>query len=169
MGALITRMSISILLVHQEAIYAPTTIQGAAYCLISSSLPTSALLFSLPQAASTMSPTCHVTVTAASPSSNFQLIFDAALKAYEKKTKRDLLAHPLASQLQTCDTLGSILTVLQSQVDDVDQARRSDERLTRWLSPTVNVILAFSDALCEGVSLVCLKGIFWDYSLRLII
>jgi hypothetical protein len=113
-------------------------------------------------AASTMSSR----VTTTPPSSNFQSIFNAALKTYEKQTKRDLLSHPLASQLQTCDSLSSILAVLQGQVDDVDQARKRDERLTRWLGPTVNVLLAFSDTLGEGVSLVSLKVIsFCDNAL----
>lgn len=89
-----------------------------------------------------------------STSSNFQLIFNTALKAYEKKTKRDLLAHPLASQLQACDGPGSILAVLQGQVDALDQAQKSDERLTKWLSPTVNVLSAFSNTLGDGISLV---------------
>ena len=102
------------------------------------------------------STTPHVTPT--SPSSNFQSIFSTALKAYEKQTKKDLLAHPLASQLQTCNSPASILAVLQGQVNDIDQARKSDERLTKWLGPIINVLLAFSDALGEGVSLVCLKG-----------
>ena len=93
-------------------------------------------------------------ITATSPTSNFQSIFNTALQVYEMKTKKDLLAHPLASQLQACDTPGSILTVLQDQVDDIDQARKSDERLTRWLSPTVNVLLAFSGILGEGIGLV---------------
>ncbi|KAH9023652.1 hypothetical protein EDB84DRAFT_470111 [Lactarius hengduanensis] len=93
-------------------------------------------------------------VTTPLPSPDFQSIFSTALKAYEKQTKRDLLTHPLASQLQTCDSLGSILSVLQSQVDNLDQARKCDEKLTRWLSPTVNVLLAFSTTLGEGVSLV---------------
>ena len=101
----------------------------------------------------TMSLTFPVNATPSS-SSNFQSIFDTALKAYEKQTKRDLLAHPLASQLQTCDSPGSILAVLKGQVDNLDQARKSDERLTKWLSPTVNVLLAFSATLGEGVSLV---------------
>jgi hypothetical protein len=100
-----------------------------------------------------------------SSSSNFQLIFETALKAYEKKTKRDLLAHPLASKLQTCNSLGSILAVLQGQVDDIDQARKTDERLTKWLGPMVNVLLAFSGTLSEGVSLVRLNVIlFWDHA-----
>ncbi|KAH9061872.1 hypothetical protein EDB87DRAFT_1609873 [Lactarius vividus] len=99
-----------------------------------------------------MSSTLNLTTT--SPQSDFQLIFSTALKAYEKQTKRDLLAHPLASQLENCETLDSILSVLQSQVNDLDQARKSDERLTKWLGPTVNVLLAFSATLGEGVGLV---------------
>ena len=80
------------------------------------------------------------------------------MKAYEKRTKKDLLLHPLASQLQACDSPTSILAVLQGQVEDLDQARKGDERLTKWLSPTVNVLLTFSDTLGEGVSLVRVQG-----------
>ena len=96
-------------------------------------------------------------VLATSSSSNFQLILYTALKDYEKKTKKDLLAHPLVSQLQTCDSPASILAVLQGQVDDLDQARKSDERLTKWLSPTVNVLLTFSATIGGGVSLVRIR------------
>jgi hypothetical protein len=94
--------------------------------------------------------------TAAS-SSNFQLIFNNALKTYEKHTKKDLLAHPLAVHLQACDSPGAILTVLQDQVKESDHSRSQDDRLTRWLDPTVNVLLAFSATLGEGVGLVSLK------------
>ncbi|KAN0140663.1 hypothetical protein V8E53_001490 [Lactarius tabidus] len=89
-----------------------------------------------------------------SSSSDFQEIFSAAVKAYEKRTQKDLLNHPLASQLQACDTPASILAVLQGQVDDLDHAQKTDERLTRWLGPTIDVLLAFSDTIGEGVSLV---------------
>ena len=92
-----------------------------------------------------------------SSSSNFQAIFSAALKAYEKRTKKDLLAHPLACQLRTCDSPASILAILQGQVDDLDQARERDERLTKWLGPTVSVLLTFSAAISGGVSLVRIK------------
>ena len=91
------------------------------------------------------------------PASNFQEIFCIAVKAYENRTKKDLLAHPLASQLQACDSSASILTVLQGQVYDLDQARKSDERLTKWLNPTVNVLLTFSGTIGGGVSLVRIK------------
>jgi hypothetical protein len=92
----------------------------------------------------------------ASASTNFQLIFNNTLKAYEKHTKNDLLAHPLAAQLQACQSPSSILLVLQQQVQELNQSR-TNERLTRWLDPTVNVLYAFSATLGEGVGLVSLR------------
>ncbi|SRR5216683_799716 len=100
----------------------------------------------------------HTPPTATS-SPNFQLIFNNALKAYEKRTKNDLVAHPLAAQLQACDSPSAILGVLQQQVEDLNQSRSTDEiyeRWTKWLDPTVNVLFALSATLGEGVSLVCL-------------
>jgi len=93
----------------------------------------------------------------ASSSSNFQQVFHNALKAYEKRTKKDLLVHPLATQLQTCDSPSSILSVLQKQVQELNQSRNTDERWTKWLDPTVNVLFAFSATLGEGVGLVCFR------------
>ena len=89
-------------------------------------------------------------------SSHFQAIFQAALKSYRKQTKEDLLAHPLASQLQSCDSTAAIVAVLQEQVREFDKSRSGDERLTKWLGPTVNVLNAFSATVSEGVSLVSL-------------
>ena len=89
-----------------------------------------------------------------SSSSNFQVIFNNALKAYERRTKKDLLAHPLAAQLQDCDSHSSILILLQQQVQELNQSQSSDERLTKWLDPTVKVLYTFSETLGEGVSLV---------------
>ena len=82
-----------------------------------------------------------------SSSSNFQLILDNALKVYEKRTKRNLVAHPLASQIQACDSPGDILAVLQQQVQGLDQSRSADERWTKWLDPTINVLFTFSQTV----------------------
>ncbi|KAI9449926.1 hypothetical protein BJY52DRAFT_1419777, partial [Lactarius psammicola] len=94
------------------------------------------------------------TTPTASPSPNFQAIFNTSLRAYEKKTKKDLLAHSLMAQLQTCDSSTDILAVLRTQVQQFEQSARDDDKLTRWLNPTVNVLYAFSAALGEGVGLV---------------
>ncbi|KAF8259887.1 hypothetical protein EI94DRAFT_1750217, partial [Lactarius quietus] len=86
-------------------------------------------------------------------SSRFQDIFNAALQSYQKQTKKDLIVHPLASQLQSCDSTSAIIAVLQDQVREFDKSC-NDERLTKWLTPTVNVLYAFSAAISAGVSLV---------------
>ena len=86
--------------------------------------------------------------------SNFQSILYIALKAYEKKTKKDLLAHPFAAQLQACKSPGDIFAILQGKVDELDQSMNADERLSRWLSPTINVLYSFSATIGAGVGLV---------------
>ncbi|KAI0272822.1 hypothetical protein BGY98DRAFT_936642, partial [Russula aff. rugulosa BPL654] len=89
-----------------------------------------------------------------SSSSNFQSILNAALELYEKKTNNKLLTHPLAAQLQSCDSPAAILSVLQDLIQKFDQRRHNDERLANCLKPTVNVIYAFSSTLAQGVGLV---------------
>jgi hypothetical protein len=102
------------------------------------------------------------TPTTAAASSRFQAIFQAALKSYQKQAKKDILAHPLTSQLNSCESTGAIVVVLQDQVREFDKSRNGDERpserLTKWLGPTVNVLYAFSAAVSGGVGLVCLHA-----------
>jgi hypothetical protein len=103
---------------------------------------------SQPPASSSQNPATTVS------SSNFNVIFEKALKAYKIKTKQDLTTHPLASQLKACDSPAAILTILQDQVHQFEQSRSGDERLRRWLDPTINVLYAFSSTLGQGVGLV---------------
>ncbi|KAH9038753.1 hypothetical protein EDB85DRAFT_1931959 [Lactarius pseudohatsudake] len=85
---------------------------------------------------------------------NFQPILDRALKEYKKMTGKDLTTHPLATEIKGCDSPKAILTILQGKVNELDQSRRSDERLTKWLTPTANVLNALSATLGEGVGSV---------------
>ena len=100
----------------------------------------------------------HTHATASSSSStNFQQIINNALDKYKKRTKNDLITHPLAAQIQSCDSPSAILALLQQQVQGLDQSRSSHERLLRWLDPSVNVIYVLSSTLAAGVSLVCVE------------
>jgi hypothetical protein len=96
----------------------------------------------------------------ASSSSNFQSAFDAALGVYEKTTKSKLLTHPLAAQLQSCDSPTAILSILQDLSQQINRRRNDDERLTNWLNPTVNILYAFSTTLSQVASLVSLNSLF---------
>jgi hypothetical protein len=93
---------------------------------------------------------------AAAPSPNFQPSFNDALKAYKKRTKRELLTHPLASQINACSSPNAILIVLQQQVQGLDQSQSSDDRWTKWLDTTVGVLYALSATLEENVRQVSL-------------
>ncbi|KAH9012611.1 hypothetical protein EDB83DRAFT_329049 [Lactarius deliciosus] len=91
-----------------------------------------------------------------SPSTpNYHLIFEEALKEYKKKTRNEELStHPLAEEIQSCRSIEDILSVLQRKANELNQSQSSDERLTRWLMPTVNVLNALSATLGEGVGTV---------------
>ena len=96
----------------------------------------------------------HSTV-APSSTSNFQIIFNNALDTYKNRTRNDLRAHPLAVQLQTCNSPSAIIAVLQEKVQELDQSQSTDEQWTKRLGPTVNVLYSFSTILGASVSLVC--------------
>jgi len=66
-------------------------------------------------------------------SSNFQSIFSASLQAYDRKTKNKLLHHPLAAQLQSCNSPNAVLTVLQDLVQHFPPLL---VRLLAWSVPT---------------------------------
>ena len=86
--------------------------------------------------------------------SNFDSVFNSALRAYKKRTNIDLATHPLLSSLQTCGSPEAILAILREQIFTSDQSQGGDERLSNWLVPTVNVLYVFSTTLAEGVGLV---------------
>ena len=93
-------------------------------------------------------------VSSTATSTNFEAIFTAALEEYKKQTKKDIASHPLAAQLKSCDSSSAILAVLRAQVQVFDKSRSADEKLTKWLDPTINVLYAFSATLGNGVGVV---------------
>jgi hypothetical protein len=94
----------------------------------------------------------NVQVSTSTPTS--QPIFDEALNEYKKKTGRELATHPLAEEIKGCDTPEAILVVLQGKANELNQSQNGDERLTKWLAPTVNVLNALSSTLGVGVGTV---------------
>ena len=89
-----------------------------------------------------------------SSTSNSQPIFEKAVEEYKKKTGKDLTTHPLAIQIKGCKSPEAILTVLQEKANELNRSRSSDERLIKWLNPTVNILNALSATLGQGASLV---------------
>ncbi|KAH9958860.1 hypothetical protein BC827DRAFT_1303029 [Russula dissimulans] len=87
--------------------------------------------------------------------SNLDSLFNSAFRAYKKKTGKDITSHPLAAELDACDSPDAILAVLRRQSPALGQSQNDDERSsgTKWLIPTINVLHSFSGALGEGVGL----------------
>jgi hypothetical protein len=89
--------------------------------------------------------------------SNFLSIFDAALEEYKRTTKKDLTSHPLLPSLESCDSPEAILTVFREQIPGFSKSQNGDDGLTKWVTPTVNVLYAFSGTIGQGIGLVSIK------------
>jgi hypothetical protein len=92
-----------------------------------------------------------------SSKSNYQLIFDNALAAYEKKTGKDIISDPLLRRLESCDSPDAVLAVLREQVTGFDQIGGNNDKFTKWLNPTVNLLYTFSSTIGGAVNLVSLR------------
>ena len=86
--------------------------------------------------------------------SNFASIFNAALDTYKRKTKKDLASHPLLPMLQSCNSPEAVLAVLHKEIRTSSQSENDDNGLTKWVMPTVKVLLAFSATVGQGIGLV---------------
>jgi hypothetical protein len=95
-----------------------------------------------------------ICLPASAPTPSFQPILDKAVREYKKKTRKDLITDPLAEEIRGCDSPQAIFAVLRRKADGLNQSQSSDERLTKWLMPTVNVLNALSFTLGQGVGTV---------------
>ena len=88
---------------------------------------------------------------------DFASIFDAALESYRRKTKKDLASHPLFIALQSCDSPEATLSVFRKHIPAFNTFKNIDDRFTKWVIPTVNVLHVFSGTLDQVVGLVIFK------------
>jgi hypothetical protein len=88
--------------------------------------------------------------------SNYEHIFSVSLESYIKRTGNDLTSNPLLPRLETCNSPDAVIALLRDQIPGFDQSRSDNdtERLSNWLNPTVNVIVAFSGTIGGSVGLV---------------
>ncbi len=89
-------------------------------------------------------------------SSGLRVLFESALQDYQNQTGTILTGHPLAEQLQNCDSLESVTAVLQDQAQSFNESRGSDGRIMKSLSCIVTVLhtLSASTGLDEAIGLV---------------
>ena len=92
--------------------------------------------------------------TAGPSTDNFTAIFNAAIVEYQTLTGKPLDTHSFATQLDTCQNPEAVSNLLRTQAQAFTKFRQSDEKLMKWLDPTIHILFAFSDTLGEGISLV---------------
>jgi hypothetical protein len=95
-----------------------------------------------------------------SSSSSFQALFNAALQDYANRTGTKLDDHPIAKQLEKCDSVDSISSLLQDHARKFSDFRGEDGKIMKSLKRAVHVLytLSTSTALGEGIGLVCRKS-----------
>jgi hypothetical protein len=88
--------------------------------------------------------------------SHFQVLFESALQDYERQTGITLANHPLAEQLQTCQSAESVTAFLQEQARTLSGSRESD-KIMGSLKNVVSVLLKISAtaALGQDFGTVC--------------
>jgi hypothetical protein len=80
-----------------------------------------------------------------SGSSRFSALFESALRAYEENTGVTLAEHPLFVQLQSCHSVESMTTLIQSQAQAFGDSQGSD-RIMNSIKATVSILTPLSSA-----------------------
>jgi hypothetical protein len=75
-------------------------------------------------------------------------------KKKKKKTGSDLTNNSLAKELQGCESSEAILDIIQREAKAFDKFRDGDNRLMKWIGPSVGVLYTISATLGQGVGMV---------------
>jgi hypothetical protein len=93
-------------------------------------------------------------------SARFRAIFESALQAYENKAGLMLAKHPLAVQLQSCQSLESTIAVMQGQAQAFGEFQGID-RVMKSIRSIVSILtrLSTSASLSDSIGLVRQKAL----------
>ena len=88
--------------------------------------------------------------------STLHSFFEAALQGYEEQTGEKLIDHPLAQQLEQCNSVESIIAVLQEQAQAFNNFRQAETKVMRPLKRIVHILHTIStdESLRNVISLV---------------
>jgi len=96
-----------------------------------------------------------------SPSTSFLLLYNSALQDYTTQTGTNLVDHPFTKQLEKCESVDSISSLLQENVRRFREFRREDGKITKSLKCAIHVLHTLSTGTVLGdiVGLVHPKAI----------
>lgn len=93
-----------------------------------------------------------------SGSSIFESLFQSALEEYKKETNIDLVKHPLADQLERCDSVEAITQAVQEQAQAFRDFRGGNNKFITLLKNVVQAFYKISSStmdLGDAIGLVC--------------
>jgi hypothetical protein len=82
-------------------------------------------------------------------SPRFRALFESALQEYEKNARVKLIEHPLAMQLHNSESIESITTIFQSQVQAFSEFQGRD-RVIESINNTVSILFRISATASLG-------------------
>jgi hypothetical protein len=91
-----------------------------------------------------------------SPPVSFVLLYNSALQHYTTQTGINLVDHPFAKQLEKCESVDSISSLLQENLRKFLEFRGEDGRISKSLKCVVHVLhtLSTSTVFRESIGLV---------------
>ena len=107
-----------------------------------------------------------------SESAHFQALFEPAFRAYEKMAGISLTQHPLAIQLQSCDSVEAITGLMQDQAQAFGHLQGS-AKIMKSLKTIVSILYQLSttpsladafDLVRQNELMVCLMSLTSIYS-----
>jgi hypothetical protein len=98
-----------------------------------------------------------------SGSAHFQILFESALQAYEKTAGVTLAQHPLALQIQSCQSVDDINTLLQNQAQAITDLQASN-RIMKSVKKILSILVPLSTAATLTVPLVNQKTLVVDFA-----
>ena len=109
--------------------------------------------------------TCSLTIDSPFPShmsdqsqsSRFRALFEAALQDYQMRTGTDLVNHPLAEKLQSCNSVDAVTAVLQEQARAFSEFLGDNGRITKSLNGIMSVLYTLSSS-AASIGLVRREG-----------
>ena len=110
-----------------------------------------------------------MSMSQSSSPNNFPALFNAALQDYKDKTGNSLVDHPLAKQLEKCDSVKSVSTVLEEQARVFDKFR-DHGKLIESLKNLADILCSslITNVLGSGINLVVRPRIIRRCTLLLI-
>jgi hypothetical protein len=91
------------------------------------------------------------------PSPELRSLFEAALNEFESRAGTKLVQHQIFNELVACESVESVLDILQEQIKPLRTSLGNESTLMKWIKRTVHILhsLSTNHIVVSGVSSVC--------------